>query len=96
MKIEQKTENETTVLMLEGWLDTQAAPRLEEALKNVPENTENLVLECEKLEYISSSGIRQIVAAYKQMDGALLLKNVPEEIKNVLDMTGIAKRIKME
>ena len=96
MKIEQKTENDMTVLLLEGWLDTQAAPQLEEALKNVPEDTKNLVLECEKLEYISSSGIRQIVAAYKQMNGALILKNVPEEIKNVLDMTGIAKRIKME
>lgn len=81
---------------IQGWLDTQAAPDLEQALSEIPEEVENLTFECTALEYISSSGIRQIVAAYKQMNGNLTLKNVSAEIMDVLNMTGIAKKINIE
>ena len=47
----------------------------------------------EKLEYISSAGLRLIVAAYKKMNGALTLRNVSGEIMSVIKMTGLDKRI---
>ncbi len=93
MKIEKLTDNGTTTLTLEGWLDTQAAPELENALKEVPPETKSLILDCEKLEYISSSGIRQIVAAHKLLNGNLTLKNVSAEIMSVLNMTGVSSRV---
>lgn len=50
----------------------------------------------EKLEYTSSSGVRQIVAAHKKMNGALTLKNLSPEVLDVLHMTGLDKRLHIE
>ena len=46
--------------------------------------------------YISSAGLRQIVNAYKRMNGALTLRHVSDEIRNVLHMTRLEKRLKIE
>ncbi len=92
-----KTLNEgNMILSLEGWLDTQAAPELQEIIEGMTDEVKSVVFDCEKLEYISSSGIRQIVAAYKKAGGNCTLKNVSDEIMDVLNMTGIANRIKVE
>lgn len=96
MKIDQIVNGDTATIVLEGWLDTQAAPALEAALNEIPEDMKAIVLECKSLEYISSSGIRQIVAVYKRMNGNLTLKNVSAEIMDVLKMTGLAKRLNIE
>ncbi len=96
MTIEKTVENDSVTLSLEGWLDTQAAPELESALEEIGEGTTALTFDCARLEYISSSGIRQIVAAYKKMNGKFTLKNVSAEIMDVLNMTGIAKKISIE
>ena len=49
-----------------------------------------------KLEYTSSAGIRQNVAIHKQMKGALTLRNVTPEVKAVLQMIGLDKRLHIE
>lgn len=49
-----------------------------------------------KLEYTSSAGIRQVVAIHKQMKGALTLRNVTPEVKAVLQMIGLDKRLHIE
>lgn len=84
--------NEVT-LNLEGWLDTEATPELETALAELPETTSALTMNLEKLEYVSSSGLRQIVAAHKQMNGNLTLESVSAEILDVLKMTGFDKKL---
>ncbi len=96
MKITTKTDQSKMTISLEGWLDTKAAPELENILIGIPSEITDIVFDCSALEYISSSGIRQIIAAYKQMNGNLTMKDVPEEIMSVLNMTGLSKRIKME
>ena len=94
MTIEKKiTENEAE-LKLTGWLDTQSAPMLEEALNGLGSDITGLTLDFADLEYVSSAGLRQIVAAYKKMKGALTLKNVSEEIMGVIRMTGLDRRLK--
>ena len=50
----------------------------------------NLVLDT------SSAGIRQIIAAHKQMNGALTLRNVTPEVLSVLHMTGLDKKLHIE
>ena len=48
------------------------------------------------LEYISSSGVREVVAAYKKMSGALTVKNAAPSIMSIFKATGIDKKIKFE
>ena len=86
----------TAILHLDGWLDTQNAPLLAEALNGLDDGVEKLVLDMEKLEYISSAGIRQIVTAYKEMNGALTLKYLSTEVISVLHMTGLDKKLPIE
>ncbi len=96
MTIEKKIDGSTTVLCLEGWMDTQNATVLAQALKDVDDGTEHLVFDMAKLEYTSSAGIRQIVAAYKQMKGALTLRNVTPEIMSILKLTGLDRSLHFE
>lgn len=84
--------NEAT-FAIEGWLDTQAASTMEDALNSLPPETESLTLDLARMEYISSSGIRQIVAAHKKMNGKLTLKNVSTEALDLLRLTGLDKRL---
>ncbi len=96
MNIEKNTQGTTVELKLDGWLDTQSAPMLEEAVNTLDGSTADLILDFSKLEYVSSAGLRQIVAAYKKMNGNMILRNVSAEIMEVIKMTGLDKRMKFE
>ncbi len=96
MTIEKNVCENTAEIKLTGWLDTQTAPELDEEIKSLGEEITALTLDMEKLEYISSAGLRLIVAAYKKMNGALTLRNVSGEIMSVIKMTGLDKRIVIE
>ena len=96
MTVEKKETGDITELKLKGWLDTQNAPVLEETMVALDGGTRELVFDCAELEYISSSGLRQFVGAYKRMNGALTLRNVPSGIMSVIAMTGLDKMLKIE
>ena len=96
MTINQTTEGGNTVLSLSGWLDTQTAPDLEDAVDALDETAGALVFDFSELEYISSAGLRQLVAAHKKMGGNLTLRHVPGEIRNILKMAGFDKRLNIE
>ena len=96
MTIEKKKNGSNVELILNGWLDTQNAPLLEEALKTFESDTEHLTLDMADLEYCSSAGIRQIVVAYKRMKGALTLRNVNGNIMTLLTMTGLESYLHFE
>ena len=92
-----KTVNGTeAVLALSGWLDTKTAPELKDALDALEEGMESLVLDCAELEYISSAGLRQLVAAHKKMNGNLTVRSVSKEIMDILRMGGFDKRLHIE
>ena len=65
-------------------------------LADLGAEVKHLALDLSGLEYVSSAGIRQIVAAHKQMNGELTLRNVSVEVQDVLTMTGIAKKLHIE
>lgn len=96
MEIEKIVEGDTVTLALKGWLDTQSAPELEAELAEIGSDISSIVFDFKELEYISSSGIRQIVSAYKLMNGNVVLKSVSGEVLEVLDMTGITNRVNVE
>ena len=92
MMIEIKRNVENTIVELVGRLDTTTAPSLEKTLNEDMNETKNLVLDFKGLEYISSAGLRVLLGAQKKMQksGAMKLKNVCEEVMEVLEMTGFA------
>ena len=95
MTIRKITNGSETVMELAGWLDTQTAPELEAAIGAL-DGAASLILDLKELEYISSAGLRQLVAAHKKMNGELTIRNVSTEIMDVLQMAGFDKRLHIE
>ena len=97
MEIKTTNINNQYVVAIEGRLDTNTAPELETVLNDV--NASNLVLDCLALEYVSSAGLRVILAAHKRLAASgqsLTLKNIRQEVRAVFDMTGFSKILAIE
>lgn len=94
MDVEIKThyDDSAAVLKLGGHLNTNTASDLEEALEPVLERTNQVVLDFDELEYLSSAGLRVLVAAQKKIVGAgggLRIVNAIDDIREVFDVTGL-------
>ena len=99
MTILKNREGNTVNLALEGRLDTTTAPQLEEALNENMDGVDTLVLDMKSLEYVSSAGLRVLLAAQKKMNavkGSMVLRNVCEDIKEVFDITGFCDMLTVE
>ena len=93
MAIEKTVDGTQATFAIDGWLDTQTAPDLAKALEELDNGIESLVLDLSKLEYVSSAGIRQIVAAHKKMGGNIAVCNVAPEVLEVFRLTGVDQRL---
>ncbi len=97
MNISKQINENTAVIALEGWLDTKTAPDLSTELDSLEASVTSLVLDFEKLEYISSAGLRVIVSAYKKMgEGNLRIINVAPAVMEVFKMTGFDQKLDIE
>ena len=96
MAIAKTVDGTKATLAIDGWLDTQSAPELAAALDELDEGVEELVLDLAALEYVSSAGIRQIVAAHKKTGGKLIVRNVSPEVLEVFRLTGVDGRLNIE
>ena len=90
MKMDLNKKDGELTVVIDGRLDTVAAPELESALGGCYEGAESLVFDCEKLVYVSSAGLRVLLGAHKRMKGAMKLTGVGELVMEVLEMTGFA------
>lgn len=83
---------------LVGRLDTTTAPELESALEASLTGIEVLTFDFAKLEYISSAGLRILLATQKVMNkqGKMTLKNVNADIMEVFDITGFSDILTIE
>ena len=90
MNIIKKTEGTTLAIALEGRLDTTTAPQLETELKGALDGVTTLDLDFEKLEYLSSAGLRVLLAAQKVMNrqGTMVIRHVNDTIHEVFEVTG--------
>jgi anti-sigma B factor antagonist len=90
MTISKNLEGTKLEILLEGRLDTTTSPSLEEELKQSVDGITELVFDFAKLEYISSAGLRILLAAQKVMNkqGSMVIKNVNEVIAEVFEVTG--------
>lgn len=94
-----KTENGSALtLTLEGRLDTTTAPQLEAEVNCSIANITDLVMDFEKLDYISSAGLRVLLATQKIMNrqGRMKIIHACDDIKEVFDITGFADILTVE
>lgn len=89
MNIVKTEEGSTLSISLSGRLDTNTAPQLEAVLQSL-EGVAELDLDFAALEYLSSAGLRVLLAAQKVMNrqGRMVVRHVNETIMEVFEVTG--------
>lgn len=91
MEIKKTTKDKEMTIVLEGRLDTYSAPQLEAELGAKLDNVEALTIDLEKLQYISSAGLRVLLGAQKKMNaqkGRMIVEHVNELVMEVFEVTG--------
>ena len=98
MTIEKTISESTLNIALNGRLDTNTAPQLEAELKASLSGVEHLILDFEQLSYLSSAGLRVLLAAQKQMNrqGDMVVRHVNETIAEIFDVTGFCDILTIE
>lgn len=94
----EKKNTSPAILALIGRLDTVTAPELETEIFAILPTADSLTLDMEKLEYISSAGLRVILKTQKALadNAGLKLINVSEAVKEVFDITGFSDFLTIE
>lgn len=98
MKINKKQEGKTLELALQGRLDTMTSPQFEAEVNNSLSSVDELVLDFKELEYLSSAGLRVLLATQKIMNkqGRMVVRHVNETIMEVFDITGFSDILTIE
>lgn len=100
MEINKAISNQNVIITLKGRLDTMTAPQLDDEVKGIDfDEVETVTLNLKDLEYISSSGLRVILALYKNLKskgGNLKIVNVSNTIMELFSMTGMADYLDIE
>ena len=98
MEIKKNQSGDSLVIDIIGRLDAATAPQLEKELNASLEGIKTLTLDFANLEYIASAGLRVLLVAQKRMNkqGNMTIKNVSNEVKEVLDMTGFINFLNIE
>ena len=98
MTIDKNLNGTSMEIAIEGRLDTMTSPQLEEELKTSLEGITDLTFDFEKLEYISSAGLRVLLSAQKTMNkqGSMKIVHVSEPVMDVFDVTGFVDILTIE
>ena len=98
MTINKEMNGTELRVALNGKLDTTTAPQLEEELKPSLSGVTELVFDFEKLDYISSAGLRVLLIAQKKMSnaGSMKIVNVNEIISEIFEVTGFNEILTVE
>lgn len=92
MTITKELNGTSLTILLDGRLDTGAAPALEAELRHSLDGITELIFDFEKLEYTSSAGLRILLATQKVMNrqGSMIVRNVSEDIAEIFEITGFS------
>lgn len=92
ISILHRLQQELDVLDLDGELDAHTAPQLEEALQNLlNKHKYQIIVNCKKLEYISSAGLGVFMAYIedvRSLGGDIKLSNLKPGVYHVFDLLG--------
>ena len=92
MKITKKTNGHNLTIALEGRLDTGTGPELEKELKASLDGVKELMIDMERLGYLSSAGLRVLLGAQKTMNrqGSMKVSHVNDTIMEIFEVTGFS------
>ena len=98
MNIEQTKNGSALTIAPEGYLDTATAPELKAVLDTALAGVKELTFDFEKLEYISSSGLRLLLFAQKAMDrqGSMKVIHANETVMEIFEVTGFSDFLTIE
>ncbi|MBR0271754.1 MAG: STAS domain-containing protein [Methanobrevibacter sp.] len=99
MNIIKEYDDKELVLAVEGRVDTITSQDLEKEINDEFGNFNSLILDFSALEYISSAGLRVLIATQKKLksdDIPMVIKNVNDAIKEIFRMSGFDKILKIE
>ena len=98
MTIDKQLDGKKLTMKLTGRLDTMTAPELEAEVKSSLDGVEELVMDFSELEYISSAGLRVLLAAQKVMNeqGEMKLVGVNDIIMEIFEVTGFSDILTIE
>ena len=99
MDIIVREEGIPTALAIVGRLDTNTSPQLEQFTADlVARGVNDIVVDMEECDFVSSAGLRVIVAMQKRavVGGSLVFRNVQPDVLDVFEMTGFDKILTIE
>lgn len=88
MELEMNNENGILTIKVIGKLDTITAPKLEEEISKNDAGVKEIILNFEDLKYISSSGLRVLLATRKKYNNMKILRPI-EDVMEVFEITGL-------
>ena len=97
MTITKALDGDTLTVKIDGWLDTMTAPEFHEAVQDL-QGAENVILDFEGVEYISSAGLRETVALFRTVSaqgGTFCLRRVAPAVTDVFTLTGFNRKFEI-
>lgn len=93
MEMEKTNNGEKLYVKLAGEIDAVVANEIEKELLTQVEDIKELIFDLEKLEYVSSAGLRVFLAMQKRMktQGYMEIKNTNEEVMHIFNISGFTR-----
>lgn len=98
MNIDINNKNDVLTVILDGRLDSNTAGELDEVLnKELKPETKALVVDMKKVDFVSSKGIRVLVASYRKIESKdITIANANDSIKEIFRISGLLRIFKFE
>lgn len=98
LKITKQADGSTLTVKVEGRVDSNTAVELDRALNGSLDGITKLILDFERLKYISSAGLRALLVAQKTMNqqGTIVIRNVSDSVKEIFEVTGFSDMLTIE
>jgi anti-sigma B factor antagonist len=98
MNVDFKTRDAILIISVAGNIDSKTAPELQQKIVEAAHDTNKIIIDLSKVEFVSSAGLRVLLMVYRQIktnDGTVVLVGVSEEIEEVMSMTGFINFFKI-
>jgi anti-sigma B factor antagonist len=92
LTVYENVNGENVLLTVEGWLDAENTPRLQERVEKLGAKARRMTFDFSELKYISSSGLRVLITAIKLLEprhGKVAISRISPDIREVFEMSGL-------
>jgi len=99
MNVTKKQTGSELLVELEGSIDSTTSNELNTALNESLNSVNSMILDFKKIDYISSAGLRVLLATYKALvskGGTMVIRNVNQNVMDIFTMTGFDNILTIE